>query len=212
MIIAKQVPYDMQDSYWDAGMYPGWEFVGNRDYKKRVSEAYENWMKYGGDIIDECTADDPDDLKKAVFYYLGCTIKNEDELREWERVVRSVGEYGKCYDSKDNITRVLSLIHHKPYIYASIRGDCQSDWQGVYLPMEEKGMLHACMCQYFNTGTEWCVFDDEVDYENDEIDFSIYVIDTDDPKKLIAEACDVSPDEVKLVEFAGYKQVPYWND
>ena len=210
MIIAKQVPWDIQDSNWEAGMYPGWEFVGNRYYEKEVSEDYENWMKYGNDIIDECTADDPDDLKKAIFYYLGCAIKDEDELQEWERIVSSVGEYNKCYDDKDTITRVLSLIHHKPYIHATMRGTCQSDWQGVYLPADEKESLPACESYYFNTGTEWIVYQNDEDYENDQSDFGIYVIGGDEPKKAIADACNVSPDEVKLIEFAGYKQVPYW--
>ena len=210
MIIAKQVPWDIQDSNWEAGMYPGWEFVGNRQYEKHVSEGYENWMKHGDDIIDECIADGFDNLKKAVFYYLGCTIKDEDERQEWERIVSSVGEHNKCYDSEDIIARVLSLIHHKPYIHTTIRGNCQSDWQGVYLPENEEHLLCACESEYFNTGTEWDVYQNEEDYENGEIDFGIYVIEGDESKKTIADACGVSPDEVKLIEFAGYKQVPYW--
>ena len=212
MIIAKQIPYDIQESNWDARNYPGWEFVGNRAYGNYMSKGYANWMKYGGDIIDECTADDPDDLKKAVFYYLDCTIHDEDELREWKQIVSSEGEYNKCYDSEDIITRVLSLIRHKPYIHATIRGNCQSDWQDVYLPENEEKLLCACESEYFNTGTEWDVYQSEEDYKNDKTDFGIYVIDGDEPKKAIAEACGVSPDEVELIEFGGYTQVPYWKE
>lgn len=212
MIIAKQVPYDMQEPNWDAGDYPGWEFVGNRYYGNDVSEAYENWMKHGDDIIDECIADGSDNLKSAVFYYLGCAIKDETERQEWGRIVSSVGEYNEYYDSEDIITRVLSLIRHKPYIHATIRGNRQSDWQGVFLPKNEEKWLHNCESRYFNTGTEWDVYQSEEDYENDEIDFGIYVIDGDEPKKAIADACDVSPDEVKFIEFGGYKQTPYWKE
>ena len=212
MIIAKQVPWDIQDSNWEAGMYPGWEFVGNRQYEKHVSEGYENWMKHGDDIIDECIADGSANLKSAVFYYLGCTIKDEDEQQEWKRIVSSVGEYNECYDSEDIITRVLSLIRHKPYIHATMSGTCQSDWQEVYLPADEKELLPACESYYFNTGTEWIVYQNDEDYENNQSDFGIYVIEGDEPKKTIADACNVSPDEVELIEFGGYAQVPYWND
>ena len=206
MIIAKQVPYDIQGSYWDVSDYSTWEFVGNRYYEKCVSEDYENWMKYGDDIIDECIADGFDNLKSAVFYYLGCTIKDEDERQEWERVVSSVGEYNECYDSEDIITRVLSLIHHTPYIHTTIRGNCQSDWQGVYLPKNEEKWLRNCESRYFNTGTEWVVFWNEDDYKKDKLYLNIYVIKGDEPKKTIADACGVSPNEVKLIDLAGYKQ------
>ena len=134
MIIAKQVPYKNQDSGWDAGNYPGWEFVGGHNCRKHVSEDYEHWMKYANTIINECATGGSSELKSAISYYLNCNVKDENEVRKWKQIVGPKGEYTKCYDSEDTIARALSLIHHKHYIHAIIRGNCQSNWQGVYLP------------------------------------------------------------------------------
>ena len=168
-------------------------------------------MKYGNDIIDDYEVEpSADNLKELISFYLSYTIKDENELEEWRKIVDL--NFGKCYDGEETVARVLSLIRHKPYIHATMRGTCQSDWQGVYLPADEKELLPACESYYFNTGTEWIVYQNDEDYENNQSDFGIYVIDGDEQKKAIADACNVSPDEVKLIELGGYAQVPYWND
>lgn len=120
------------------------------------------------------------------------------------------------FDGEKRILRALHLVTGKRYDVRTIRGSCQSDWQNIYYPVEEytRGALDILEADYFNTGTEWIVHDENTDPDGPEdiSGFSVYCYGwrTEDIKAEIAEAYGATDAEVILYQHSGYTQIPKW--
>lgn len=95
-----------------------------------------------------------------------------------------------------------------------IRGCCQSDWQRGYCPEAwSREELEAFETEYFNTGSEWIIHDEDGEPESpEEINgYSVYCHgwNSDQIRKEIADAAgETDPAAVVLYEFTGWSRSP----
>lgn len=114
---------------------------------------------------------------------------------------------------------ILNIITGKNYEFTTIRGACQGSWQNVIYDTGAVDIkeLEAC---YFNTGTEWMVYELEegIDIDNINIDnidsyscentlyYSACIM-NGEIKLDIAEAFGVNGEDCYLYTFEGWEQV-----
>ena len=115
----------------------------------------------------------------------------------------------------DGIIKALQLLTGKAWKAFTIRGCCQSDWQSGFCPVSEwsREALEAFEAEYFNTGTEWIIHDEDGEPESpEEINgYSVYCHgwNSDQIRKEIADAAgETDPAAVVLYEFTGWSRSP----
>lgn len=114
--------------------------------------------------------------------------------------------------SLDNafICDALGLITGRAWDWCTLRGCCQSDWQYCIYPADEwnGASLERLEAEYFNTGSEWIVHDDQdaPDGPEDINGFSVYCTGWNDDqlRQEIADAAGGRPEDVTLYKFTGY--------
>ncbi len=123
------------------------------------------------------------------------------------------GEDGAGED--DVIIAALELLTGKAWKAFTICGGCQSDWQAGFCPVEEwsREALEAFETEYFNTGTEWIIHDEDGEPESPEevIGYSVYCVGWNDEqiKRELADAAGESdPAAVVLLKFTGWSRCP----
>ena len=214
-VYAKQVPPEYQESPLFLGdTLLGWPdniiVDGNNDYNSHKTKQYEavvdhfeeasyelahwEWREYQEISIEEYLVD--------MFPPAGRSSYTEEEISRWQEILK--------LNSIDNRCKAISLITGKKYSYTCLRGCCQSEWNYMYYPVEDwtNESLCAFESEYFNTGTEWIVHDEENEPEEpDEINgFSMYCH-SYDPKEEIAKMMGVDPSYVVLYEFDGFTEI-----
>lgn len=115
----------------------------------------------------------------------------------------------------DGIIKALQLLTGKAWKAFTIRGCCQSDWQSGFCPVSEwsREALEAFEAEYFNTGTEWIIHDEDGEPESpEEINgYSVYCHgwNSDQIRKEIADAAgETDPAAVVLYKFTGWSRSP----
>lgn len=227
-IYAKQVPPDYQESpiFLDECFPDNIAVCGNRDFNSHTPEVF--------------------DMVKTVLEVgeLADTLENVNEWRQWYKNVTEVIteylpslkgkystnaihalknliiEYSTCSSSAEDeiLCKVLSIVTGKKWAYGTIRGCCQSDWQDIYYPVDEwnKEALTMFEIEYFNTGTEWIVHDEEIEPESPEdiSGFSMYCTSWNDEgiKQEIAEASGGKIEDIILYAFDGYTQTAKYKE
>ena len=115
------------------------------------------------------------------------------------------------------ICELMDIVTGKKWDYTVIRGCCQGEWQEVIYLADEwsRKALDAFETEYFNTGSEWIVHEEDTTPESPEDieGFSVYCHgwSDDEIKAEILEAAGKEGDEVVLYKFAGYHQVPVYS-
>lgn len=184
-IRAYQVAPEYQESpLWAFDAMPeGVEIYGNRDYKRYTSATFDEvleCLEYG-DFSD--------------FEFTGYKAERMEEL---------CNKYGtRGADDEGIIAEALSIVTGQKWEYKQISGCCQSDWNYIYYRPEEwtEKALEYFEIEYFNTGDEWRIEDEEGD------DFgNVYTHEwkDDERKREIAENIGVDSDEVTLYLFDGW--------
>jgi hypothetical protein len=114
----------------------------------------------------------------------------------------------------DYITDALELLTGKRWDTTTIRGCCQGDWQNVLYPVDEwtREDLDMFETEYFNTGSEWMIHDEDTEPEDAE-DISGYCMycygwNADQIREEIARETGCKPEDVVLYEYAGSYSVP----
>lgn len=192
-IKAYQVAPEYQESplYLFEGMSEGLEIYGNRDYIRRTSKTFDevlNCLDYG-DFID--------------FEFTGYKAERLDEL---------CNKYGtRGANDEGIIAEALSIVTGQKWEYRQISGSCQSDWNYIYYRPEEwtEKALEYFEVEYFNTGKEWDIEDEEGDDLG-----TIYTHEWNDDgkKREIAENIGVDPDEVTLYLFDGWTKTAKYKE
>lgn len=112
-------------------------------------------------------------------------------------------------EEEETIIAALELLTGHKWKSGIIRGGCQGDWQGVYYRADtwSRDRLTAFETEYFNTGTEWIVHDEETEPETPEeiSGFSMYCTEwrEEDIAAAIAEAAGGKPEDVILYAYDG---------
>ena len=220
-IYAKQVPPEYQESPllatehdWPENVY----VFGNPHYISRD----EDLQRVRAGLEEAASA--LDYMEEGRPYYtsweaaLNCLLEPwEDrgpytraERKEWMDLCRRF-EGCQHYEENDILCDALELISGEKWEYSTIRGCCQSDWQEVIYPAFcGREWLKCFEMEYFNTGSEWIIHDEETAPEDpQEISgYSIYCFgwNNEQVRAEIADAAGVSPEDVILYSFSGWSR------
>lgn len=226
-IYARQISPEYQESplFIDECFPDNIAVCGNRDFNehipdifKTVSEVLEN-----GELAEML-----EDIKACEWYknateaitdYLP-PVKGRYSTNAVHALKNYVCEYATCPRCEEEriLLCVLAIVTGKKWDSKIIRGCCQSDWNYIYYPVDEwsKEALEAFETEYFNTGTEWIVHDEEGTPEApEEINgFSMYCISWNDEgiRKEIADVTGGNPQDVVLYAFDGYIQTAKYRE
>ena len=217
-IYAKQIPPEYQESpLFYEGSWPEKVYVfGNRHFNQHdeylqtiragMEEAadafaalqighgwYENWIDVLADLL--APWDTRGEYTRA-------------ERMHWIDLCDQYCE-ARSSDENDILCDALELISGEKWANGTIRGCCQGDWQEVIYPAEYgREWLRDFETEYFNTGTEWIIHDEDFTPEDpDEISgYSVYCLgwNNDLIRAEIAEYSGGRPEDVTLFSFNGW--------
>lgn len=168
----------------DFAEFEGIEIYGNKDYTRHTSETFDkvlNCLDYG-------------DFSDFESNLTGCEAARINDLCD---------EYGtrKANDQRI-IAEALSIVTGQKWEYKQISGCCQSDWNYIFYRPDEwtEKALEYFESEYFNTGEEWRIEDEE---GNEEF---IYTHEWKDAEKKreIAENIGANPEDIALYFFDGW--------
>lgn len=217
-IYAKQIPPEYQESpLFLEGSWPEKVYVfGNRHYNQHdeylktvragMEEAadafaalsighgwYDNWI----DVLTDLLA--PWDTRGEY---------TRAERMHWISLCDQYCE-ARSSDENDILCDALELITGEKWANGTIRGCCQGDWQEIIYPAEYgREWLREFETEYFNTGTQWIIHDEDFTPEDpDEISgYSVYCLgwNNDLIRAEIAEYSGGCPENVVLFSFSGW--------
>lgn len=203
--------------HWEDDIYADNVVIcGNDDYLSYYTKAYEKVLKiddvgYEYDCIsnphtNHCYWDNVSQLINYYFAKENGKKYSKKEIHEWKRLM----DYWQ--DSEEDYLQALQLITGKKWRQVCIKGCCQRDWQYLYVSEEitDKDIDYIEMC-YFNTGTEWLVFESEKDFEEDNYSYSLYV-DGYNVKTNLVERIGCKEEELVCLEFNGYIKTPQYKE
>lgn len=226
-IYAKQVPPEHQESpiFLDECFPDNIALVGNRDFNKHAPEIFDtvlNVLECGelAEILENIKSWEwYKNATEAITEYLPPS-KGKYSTNAIHALKSLVSQYSTCSSSAEDeiLCKVLSIVTSKKWACGTIRGCSQSEWQEIYYPVDDwsKEALNTFETEYFNTGTEWIVHDEEATPESPEdvSGYSVYCTSWNDEgfKKEIADANGGSPEDVILYEFDGYRQTALYKE
>lgn len=130
------------------------------------------------------------------------------ERKQWMNLCRRFTDC-KGYEENDILCDALELISGEMWEYSTIRGCCQGDWQEVIYPaIYGERWLKYFETEYFNTGSEWIVHDEDTAPESPEdiSGYSVYCYgwNNEQIRAEIAEAVGGSAEDIVLYSFRGW--------
>lgn len=227
-IYAKQVPPECQESpIFYAECFPDNIAVcGNRDFNRHTPEIFDKVLNVleAGEVADIL-----ENFKDWGQWYKNATeaiteylppAKGKYSTNAIHALKSLICDYSSCSSSAEDeiLLKALSIVTSKKWNCRTIRGCSQSEWQEIFYPVDDwsKEALTTFGAEYFNTGTEWIVHDEEADPESPEdvSGYSIYCTSWNDEgiKQEIAEASGGSPEDVLLYTFDGYRQTALYKE
>ena len=228
-IYAKQVSPEYQESpffMWGAAdAYPGVIFKGNRNFNSHTTPEYDA-IRDGLDDLTNCIDTDGkfiygiwyDNITEAVNSTMPAPQHKAKystrDIKAWRDIA---AEWYISTDENGLLCRALQLVTGKEYEYITIRGCSQGDWQEILFPVTEydRDALSILEADYFNTGTEWIIHDENNDPEGPEeiSGYSVYCYgwNVDQIRQEIAEAAGAAADAVTMYEYAGSYTLPKYN-
>lgn len=216
-IYAKQVPPEYQESplFWDEDINA--ELFGNRQLRGITSTLFDRlpgmmenlscvWDNIRNGYYDN--ANWAEELEEMMPPQGREPYTRDERKNAWPGLLRRYIDKS----SLDNafLCDLLGLITGRAWDWCTLRGCCQSDWQYCIYPADEwnGASLERLEAEYFNTGSEWIVHDDQdaPDGPEDINGFSVYCTGWNDDliRKEIADAAGGRPEDVTLYKFAGY--------
>lgn len=186
--------------------------TGNRKLMGRKTDEFKTIEKYIDDAYtDICEFDKNSCFKnitEIIHHYFSPCHKmsySTKEIKKWRGAIIGATEdrnFEKYY------CEMLSMLTGKEYSYADIKGCCQGDWNGLYFPTSYgNDFVKNFETEYFNTGTEVIIHDEENEPETAEdiSGYGLYCY-TYDIKKEIAEHCGVAENDVVFYAIDGYSR------
>ena len=207
-IHAYQCPPEYQESplFTDESFFDGVEVFGNKQFNDHTSDLFRNIPGMLDDIAEELH-----DLENGIKQYTdfstileaftGRDNYTRQERKKWIDVVKRWTETDDETRVFCDVLQLLTGIDHK---WATLRGCSQSDWQHIIYPAKlGADWLRSFEIEYFNTGTEW-----EIEEEQ-----GLFIYCTNiDPRAEIADVMGTDPDDVILYEFDGWKRTPKYKE
>ena len=236
-IYARQIEPEYQESplcwgnYDTESSYPEIAIFGNSHFQDHIPEVIKNVMDVldRGELCDDLQCirdrgrgwsrwtwnayDHYGNATRAILDQLPPTHKKKYSTREIHQLVKLIMEY----DGDDNdVCAVLSIVTGRPWESGQITGCVQGDWQNVIYPEDvySRKDLEYLETDYFNTGSEWMIHDEDSipdeEAEGDDISgFCTYVYswrDEDIAKELLSAACADENDSVIMWSYYNGRQ------
>ena len=171
--------------------------------------------------------EDPADLKQwyrnateAITDYLPPDSGNRYSTKAIHELKALVVQFSTCHSREENriLCAVLSIVTGQIWEWGIIRGCCQSDWQEIFYPAAEwnKEAITAFETEYFNTGTEWIIHDEDTEPESPgEISgYSVYCVgwNEDQIRKELADASGEAPENIVMYAFDGWTKTAKYKE
>lgn len=185
-------------------------FIEGTNRKEGINE---KWLFKVMDLMEECVEDYsnhdiPDDPEES--YSIEDIVKdyfsswNDKQIKKFIDIATEL--YGNNCTWEDEITaRYLSIFYNKEYTYKEISGYSQGEYGVVYYPtFVNDGTIDYIEALYFGKYDEFYLEDEDNSYSAIVTHSNLW----SDPKKAVAEAFDLNPEEIEVYEITGYQQVP----
>lgn len=228
-IYARQISPEYQES----PLFLGDEFFpdniavcGNRDYCEHLPATFEKVREVltAGELAE--VLESPKEWRE---WYRNTTEAITDYLppekgRYSTKAIHDLKElvlqFSTCHSQEENgiLCKVLSIITGQAWKWGIIRGCCQSDWQEIFYPVDEwsKEAISTFESEYFNTGTEWIVHDEDIEPTSPEeiSGYSVYCVgwNEDQIRKELADASGEAPENVKMFAFDGWTRTAKYRE
>lgn len=212
-IYAKQVPPEYQESPLFYGDWPENVYVfGNRSFNQHAErlEEIRAALDELSDVWEELN-DGGSGYYESWIDALRDILPHDDARDEYTRperleLAKLAAQFEWCSSSAENsiLCRMLELITGREWESGTLRGCCQGDWQEIIYPAEYgQEWLEVFEAEYFNTGTEWCVKENE-----DDPGYYQYCTGWNDDliRAEIASAAGCNPGDVILLKFTGWSR------
>ena len=209
-IYARQIDPRYQKSplfYCDEDFPDNIIVTGNRAYNSHTTPAWDQMADYWDDMAWDWENRERGDTLRALLYNYGFERPDGKPWTTKERHLwRELLESGEDEDDDEVILPALALLTRKPWDTRAIRGCCQGEYQRVYYSPDEwsEEALDEFEIEYFNTGTEWIVHDEEQppEYVGEISGYCTYCHGwTDEQNRAeIANAAGVDPEQVILYD------------
>lgn len=201
---------------------------GNRDYNDHCTENFTKvWNALNnGELLDAW--EDMNDGGNC--WYNSWTEALEDLMPPVDRAAYTRDErknkipnllkrFNECkkWEEESILCEVLEVVTGKSWSYSTIRGCCQGDWQKVVYPSDEwtSESLDAFETEYFNTGSEWIIHNEDGEPENPEdidgVSMYCHGWNEDQIRAEILSEFGKEGDEVVLYKFEGYRRIAVYS-
>lgn len=182
--------------------------------------------------LNDCVSDFQDsdvgeeDRNTTIYYEFGYLMGGEPTDDQLKRLYDSVDSYVKIgvMSEDEEICDLLEIIHGEPFVRKTIRGCCQGDWNGCYLPASKLDLLPYIEAVYFGTGTELAIasLENAEGKSAEEIAREVvgspdchYIYtesyNTAEIKKRVAESEGADPEDVALIKIGGAHAVKVYD-
>lgn len=225
-IYARQVPPEYQESplFWCDDINA--EIFGNKQYKGITSTLFDKlpaaledlscvWDNMqNGYYNGDCWAAE---LRDLVPPQGRPDYTREERQKTWPNLLKQYDGLGSRYTNSIYCT-ALHLITGRAWDWCTLRGCCQRDWQYCIYPADDwdGASLERLEAEYFNTGSEWIIHDDQAAPDGpEEINgYSVYCTGWNDDqlRQEIADAAGGSPENVILYKFSDFRRVAVWEE
>lgn len=230
-IYARQAPPEWQESplsysnFELSDCWPGISLSGNRGFKEHKTPAFEDAEKAAEEVPEEyfrgIEYGEPYRIAEVLDLY-GIEKHNGKrwsprELGRWRQLFRDWESNPWDGRNADRRTlEALELITGEPHSVKTLRGCCHGDWVSCYYPRNKYSSkdLEKLEMEYFNTGEEWTIYDQDPDGdETPGNSFIMYVYSwrEEEKREEIASAAGWgTAEEVELYPFTGWSRSPKW--
>lgn len=228
-IYAKQVDYQYQESplsvfgYDTEKEWPEIAIYGNRAFCDHIPGNIERVMNVLNDgelcdILDSFNRRLRDyntevykNVSEAVYDFLPPEHKPRYSTREIHALNDLVCSYGiNSCDDDAILLSVMDIVTGRKWNSTTIHGSCQGDWQSVLYPSDvySDETIEYLEKDYFNTGSEWIIHDEESIPESAEdiSGYSLYCYSWDIDgiaDEILSAACGNDTDNITLYPIDG---------
>lgn len=144
--------------------------------------------------------------------FINCYLKKSNgkqystiEIHKWKELFKKYEERNRL---EDIVCEALELMTGKQWYWFTIRGCMQREWQCGYASeiITRKDIDYIEMC-YFNTGSEYIVYENKEDFDS-ECNGCSYYVDSYNSKSILCELLGCEEDELEMYDFDGYTKTP----